>query len=358
MNVRPLFFAAAGALTFSLASAQVDYVGQITIPDGHDVVVRQGVNPSSDGNNTLYLVTTKEFYRATPPATGNAFAFEPTAIPFGTGVALGTSTIAINTGEQGGNPSNTLIMSGARSAIYSFNLTSQTRSDVQTVSPPTGPFDAMAYQSTTSRVLIAKNNQIFTGVRGDLPLELPLLIDGTGTGNSHFVKLTEMAFAGSQFGGLLFTLDWGAQPGEQQVKVFDIDDPNGNYFRYAFDLPDGLELTNPDGHGLTINNYGHLFIADGRGGGMEFSLTGDVLATFSPTTGELYGAANGLNGYDPALDATFITYTKDGNLFVMDGAYGLHWYRDAAIPEPSTCAALAGASVLGFVVLRRRRRRD
>ena len=355
MNVRSLFFAAAFALTLSFASAQVDYVGQITIPDGHDVVVRQAINPSSDGDSFMYLVTTKQIYQAIPPATGNTFAFTRVTL-LGSETPLTSSTIAINTGEQGGNASKTLIMSGARSGIYYYNLISRSRISVDTVNPPTGPYAAMAYQSTTGNVLLAKDNQIFARsiYNGGEPFSL--LFGSTGTGNSQFVHLTEMAFSGAAFGGLLFTLDWGARPGEQQVKVFDIDDPNGNYFRYAFDLPDGLELTNPDGHGLTINNYGHLFIADGRGGGVEFSLTGELLATFSPTTGELYGAANGLNGYDPALDATSITYTKDGNLFVMDGAYGLHWYRDAVIPEPATCAALAAAAALGFAACRRRRR--
>ena len=359
MNLRPLFFAAASALTLSLASAQVDYMGQITLPAGHDVVVRQGVNPSSNGNNLLYLATTKEIYISTPPATGNAFAFEPTAIAFGTAVTIGSSTIAIYTGEQGGNPSNMLIMPGTRSALYSYNLTAQSRQNVETVNPPTGPYDALAYQSTTGKILIAKDNQIFArGLFNHDGEPFPLLFGGTGTGNTQFGKLTEMAFAGTQFGGLLFTLDWGDPnrvDGNQQVKAFDINDPDGNYFRYAFDLPDSLELTNPDGHGLTINNYGHLFIADGQGGGMEFSLTGELLATFSPTTGELYGAVNGASGYDPALDATFITSTSDGNLFVMDGVYGLHWYRDAVIPEPSSYVALAAVAVLGFAACRRRR---
>ena len=357
MNVRPLFFAAAFALTLSFASAQVDYVGQITIPDGHAVVVRQAVNPSSDGNNTLYLVTTQEIYTAIPPATGNTFAFilnpegVPAKISLATGnVILVTSAIAIVPAEKNNPGGDLLTMNGTRNSLYSFNLTSQTRQSVETVSSAGGIPDAMAVQQATSRVLFAKNNQIFAGVRGDLTNGTSLLIDGTATGDNPFGQLTEMAFAGDAFGGLLFTLDWGAQ----QVKAFDIDDPDGNYFRYAFDLPTGLEL-NLKGQGMTINNYGHLFIADGQGGGMEFSLTGELLATFSPTTGELYGAANGLNGYDPALDATFITYTKDGNLYVMDGAYGLHWYRDAVIPEPSTTAALAGAIVLGLAVLRRRK---
>ena len=361
MNVRHLFFAAAFALTLSFASAQVDYVGQITIPDGHDVVIRQAVNPSSDGDSFMYLVTTKQIYRAISPATGNTFAFTRVTL-LGSDTPLTSSTIAINTGEQGGNLSKLLIMSGTRSTIYAFNLTTQIKQGAEKVSPPTGPYAAMAYQSTTGNFLLANDNQIFARNLSNFGDPFPLLFGGTGTGNSQFVNLTEMAFSGAAFGGLLFTLDWGAQPGEQQVKVFDIDDPNGNYFRYAFDLPDGLELTNPDGHGLTINNYGHLFIADGRGGGMEFSLTGDLLATFSPTTGELYGATNGVTvtagvpgPYDPALDATFITYTKDGNLYVMDGAYGLHWYRDTVIPEPSSCAALAAAAALGFVACCRRR---
>jgi hypothetical protein len=379
MNVRPLFFAAAGTLTLSLASAQVDYVGQITIPDGHDIVIRQGINPSSAGDSTLYLVTTKEIYLATPPATGNTFAWPKANNPanpaeyitfkitFGSSVLLATAPIAINTGEQGGNPSNMLIMSGVRSGLYSFNLTAQSRQNVETVNPPTGPYDAMAYQATTGKVLIAKGNQIFARGLNNYEEPWPLLFGSTGTGNTQFVNLTEMAFSGNAFGGLLFTLDWGDPnkvDGKQQVKVFDIDDPDGNYFRYAFDLPDSLELTNPDGHGVTINNYGHLFIADGRGGGMEFSLTGDLLATFSPPADELYGANNGLTGFNPApydasLDATFITHTSDGNLFVMDGDYGLHWYRDTAaysVPEPAACAALAATATLGFAACRRRRK--
>ena len=43
----------------------------------------------------------------------------------------------------------------------------------------------------------------------------------------------------------------------------------------------------------------------------------------------------------------------------MDGAYGLHWYRDTAayaVPEPAACVALAGLGVLGLATCRRRRR--
>ncbi|MDF3056247.1 MAG: hypothetical protein K0R17_462 [Rariglobus sp.] len=355
MNVRSLFFATAGTLTFSLASAQVDYVGEITIPDGHDVVVRQAVNPSSDGNDFLYLVTTTQIYQAIPPATGNAFAFYSGVTHFGgDGIILSTSTIAIAPAEKNSPGGDVLIMSGTLNRIFSYNLTTRYRLSTETVnSAGAAPRDAMAVQQATSRVLIAKTNQIFAGVRGDLTDGTSLLIDGTATGNNQFVKLTEMAFAGDAFGGLLFTLDWGAQ----QVKAFDIDDPDGNYFRYAFDLPTGLEL-NVKGHGMTINNYGHLFIADGRGGGMEFSLTGELLATFSPPADELYAANNGVGGYDASLDATFITYTEDGNIFVMDGEYGLHWYRDTAaysVPEPATCAALAATAALGLAACRRRR---
>ncbi|MDF3056246.1 MAG: hypothetical protein K0R17_461 [Rariglobus sp.] len=366
MNVRSLLFAAAGTLTLSLASAQVDYVGQIALPDGHNIVVRQAVNPSSAGNNYLYLVTTKQLYTSTPPATGNTFAWSP-PVEFQAGnIGLGTSTIAIAPAEKNNPGGDLLTMSGSRNAIYSYNLTAQSRQLVETVSSTGGIPDAMAVQQATNRVLIAKTNQIFAGVRGDLEIRpdltegTTLLIDGdgVGTGNNHFVNLTEMAFAGDAFGGLLFTLDWGAQ----KVKAFDIDDPDGNYFRYAFDLPTGLEL-NVEGHGMTINNYGHLFIADGRGGGMEFSLTGEVLATFSPPEDQLYGASNGLTGlnpapYDASQDATFITYTKDGNIFVMDGKYGLHRYRDTAaysVPEPATCAALAATAALGLAACRRRR---
>ncbi len=360
MNLRPLFFAAASILTLSLASAQVDYMGQITIPDGHDVVIRQAVNPSSDGNDFLYLVTTTQMYYAPSPAAGNAFAFTPTVFSLPSNISLGVSSIAIAPAEKNSPGGDLVTMSGTRNAIYSYSLTTSSRQTYETVNPAGGSRDAMAVQQATSRVLLAKTNQIFAGVRGDLGVRpdltegTTLLIDGTATGDSHFSQLTEMAFAGDAFGGLLFTLDWGAQ----KVKAFDIDDPDGNYFRYAFDLPTGLEL-NDKGHGMTINNYGHLFIADGRGGGMEFSLTGELLAAFSPPEGELYGSNNGVGGYDASLDATFITYTEDGNLFVMDGAYGLHWYRDTAayaVPEPATCAALAGAIVLGLAACRRCRR--
>ena len=358
MNARALVFFAAFAFTASLASAGVDYMGQIALPNGHDVIVRQAVNPSSDGNHILYLVTTDQLYMGVSPTRGAAFSFLPTVSLFGADMSLSYSTIAIAPAEKNSPGGNLLTLSGTRNAIYTYNLTTGFRHSFETVIAAGGGPDAMAVQQATSRVLIAKDNQIFTGVLGNLTAGTSLLIDGKGTdtGNNHFSQLTEMAFANTQFGGLLFTLDWGNT--KPQVKSFDIDDPNGNYFRDSFELPASLKLTNPDGHGFTINNYGHLFIADGRGGGLEFSLTGDLLATFSPPEGQLYGAANGTDGYDPALDATSITYTEDGNLFVMDGAYGLHWYRDTAadaVPEPATTAAAVSFAALACALLRRSR---
>ena len=94
-----------------------------------------------------------------------------------------------------------------------------------------------------------------------------------------------MAFASPIHGKLFFGLDWGAQ----QVKSLNLDDLDGNYFRFSFNLPNGLSPTNTTGLGFAINDAGHFFVAGGQGCGIELSLTSDILANFSPPAGDTLG---------------------------------------------------------------------
>jgi|GEM_PF-6667997 len=178
----------------------------------------------------------------------------------------------------------------------------------------------------------------------------------TNPATLQFTNLTEMAYAPASEGGLLFTLDWGAQ----RISAFDVSDPTGNYFRYSFDIPVDLTLTNTTGQGFAINDAGHMFLSNGQGGGIELSLTGDLLATFSPPSDDLLGV-----NVNPAVDGTantgdtlihYITFSQSGDLFVMDGANGMHWYRDLSpVPEPASYA-LGIATLLGGIILLRRRK--
>ncbi len=246
------------------------------------------------------------------------------------------------------------MFTGGRNAVYEYCFVSRVRLNTVTVTSPPAPRDAIALGP--GLFLDATGNQIWSApATSGVPFigaspPFTNILGGTGTGNTQFVDLTEMAF-GPGSSALLYTLDWGTQT----VKVFDLSDPNQNYFRYSFALPVGLNLTNTTGLGFAVNDVGHVFVADGLGGGDEFSSTGALLASFDPPGNDTLGINTNLG------DSSYITFDAAGDVFVENGTNGLHWYRDTsgafAVPEPSTFAAILGVMALSLGGARELKRR-
>lgn len=116
-----------------------------------------------------------------------------------------------------------------------------------------------------------------------------------------------------------------------------------------------------DGPG-SINFSGGLISLNGAGGNSGFYGGGTQSLNFtSGSTGSLFFSSytttelssdgfltNGTIRVNGAIDSGLFTLTAaDGGVYVSLTA--------SAVPEPSTYAALAGAAILGFVVVRRRR---
>jgi hypothetical protein len=180
------------------------------------------------------------------------------------------------------------------------------------------------------------------------------MFGGAGTGDGQFTNLTSMAF-GPGPNGLFYCLDWVPAPGIPRVEVFDLTDPNGNYFRYSFNLPAGLATTSTTDLGFAINDVGHMFVGDGQGGGVEMDLNGNVICTFDPPADDVPDpnayAGTGTFGIDGTLggpgngpgDASYIAFDAAGDIFVENNANGLHRYIDTQAVPPSNVAQTISA---------------
>jgi hypothetical protein len=381
------------------AEAEIDYIGNIALPDNHDNFIRFSTSAAyevPDSNGLTVFMTLGSIYYLTTDHTTNTASFFPLAITLPTDLRLTSSSIAVNynrgMGGTGSFPSPAdqfILYSASRNGLVNYDFDTRDYLDAYPMnSVSTSQRNAMA--ANGHYAVIASNNQLWTspmnatardynaGASPD-PVPWPLLPTGATSGVNYlsaegpavftniatvstdpatlqFTNLTEMAFAPASQGGLLFTLDWGAQ----RISAFDISDPTGNYFRYSFDIPVDLTLTNTTGQGFAINDAGHMFLSNGQGGGIELSLTGDLLDTFTPPPGDLLGV-----NVNPAVDGTtntgdtlihYITFSQAGDVFVMDGSNGMHWYRDLTpVPEPATYA-LGTVTLLGGAILLRRRK--
>jgi hypothetical protein len=338
----------------------MEYVENVPLPVGHDPIIREvtapvdttepGYDPSYQATN-LEIVTTKQIYYANGQPPGTPPVFAPLDVPFGADISLYSGSIALNYNQQENVADNSpnaesYTMLGTRNSVYSYDFASRLRQDTVNVNTPAQK-DAIALGQ--GQYLIASNNQIFSSpastTGGLFPTQSPVftsVMGGTGTGPGQFSNLTEMAIAPGP-SGLLFALDWGAQ----EVDAFNL---SNNTFVYSFNLPAGLTLNNTTGLGFTVDSFGHILVADGNGGGVELSETGALLAAFDPPAGDVLGINT------TAGDASFIISDPAGDVYVEDGANGLHEYFDAsAIPEPSAYATLAGLCALTVAFWQRRK---
>jgi hypothetical protein len=342
------------------ARAQMEYVENVPLPVGHDPIIREvtapvdttepGYDPSYQATN-LEIVTTKQIYWSNGQPPGTPPVFAPLYVPFGIDISLYSGSIALNYNQQenaddNGPYAESYVLVGTRDSIFSYNFADRLRKDTVLVNTPAQK-DAIALGQ--GLYLIASNNQIFStpaSMTGSLfPTQNPVftsVMGGTGTGPGQFTNLTEMAIAPGA-SGLLFALDWGAQ----EVDAFNL---SNNTFAYSFNLPAGLTLNNTTGLGFTVDSFGHILVADGNGGGVELSETGALIASFDPPAGDVLGINT------TAGDASFIISDPAGDVYVEDGANGLHQYYDvSAVPEPPTYASLAGLCALIVAFWQRRK---
>jgi hypothetical protein len=338
----------------------VEYVENVPLPVGHDPIIREvtapvdttepGYDPSYQATN-LEIVTTKKIYSASGQPPGTPPVFYPLADPFGIDISLYSGSIALNYNQQenaddNGPNAESYSLIGTRNNIFYYDFADRLRGYTVLVNTPAQK-DAIALGQ--GQYLIASNNQIFSAPATDTGAVFPTpnpvftsVMGGTGTGPGQFTNLTEMAIAPG-VSGLLFALDWGGQ----EVDAFNL---SNNTFVYSFNLPAGLTLNNTTGLGFTVDSFGHILVADGNGGGVELSETGAFLTAFDPPAGDVLGINT------TAGDASFIISDPAGDVYVEDGANGLHQYFDVSgIPEPPTYATLAGLCALTVACWQRRK---
>lgn len=334
-----LLFVAAAVFPGPLL-AQVNYVERVLLPAGHNPIVRMSMEPLQTQNplydpgldgHEIKVVTTEQIYYANGfTSTPGSLSFAPGFVPFSSGVSLIAGSVVVETNRQldysaGSNEDDDLIIIGSREALYQYDFDLVVPVNTDTMSNP-GFFPNYPNVLAVGQGLymLGCGNKVYDLTAASYNADngaFTFLFGGTGTGNGQFTNLTEMAF-GPGPNGLFYCLDWVPAPGTPRVEVFDPTDPNQNYYRYSFNLPAGLAVTNTAGLGFAINDVGHLFVSDGQGGGVELDLNGNVLGTFDPPSDDVA---------DPnasASDTSYLTFDAAGDIFVENGANGLHRYVD------------------------------
>lgn len=323
--------------TADLRAQAIDYVGNIALPDNHGFILP--LNGRNAGLTGTRVMSESRLYRWN--ALTNALETEVPQFPAAFKISPEIPVAAI--GNPVGSSGPLIFAWGARNLVYTYATIGNSFTSV-----------TLSVQRVGSAMFAYANDSIFTLSMSENPDRFYVVNRANGVATDTAVGLVSNV-GGTAFGpdGLLYVLD----------------NPNGTYRVQSFDLSDGLadadrlrssftvaaSLTSGYA-GMAINSAGHLFIADGLGGGTAYDLAGNHLDDFTFTGGG-NPDTNGRNGW---TGASYLNLDDAGNVFVYTPETGLQHYFDtsysaSAVPEPSTYAALIGACALAFVALRRRR---
>jgi hypothetical protein len=398
LTVRTILFALstgffAGGPLGAQTTVALDYVDHINVDFEHGTALNTNIalyylNYTGDlhapptytyGSSTFFhFFSTKELHIFSygPEGANDWLPYDNT---FGSALALGSGTevsfTPIMTQNVGPNVSDNYYtqnaaMTGARGALYAYNIANRTRWSFNTlITDPSVPdvfyTPGKALLATgfyTS--LLTTNGGIYladTFVPGPIlpdnsaspPVELTPLVTAQGTGSGELSNPTALCVGPD---GLLYVLDYGLDEagesnGVNRIQKFNL--VTGEY-RGQFFLPDGVTVFSTS---LAISLEGHIYLGDGLGGGSVFDLDGNLLGTFHPPEPDPSWVDGGLIAGSPAGVGSFLQYDGLGNIFTYVEGQGFFMYHDPsyiAVPEPSTYA-LAAVALLGFIVLRRRR---
>lgn len=350
-----------------LGAQTLDYVDHISVDFAHDTVLNTNISlyyhdafgnlqapPTEADNPHFYLFSTKgmsflSYNSAGPiPREGtDSFGWVP-IIPFRSSLNLGSgsevSYTPIQTVHIGPNISDNYVeelatTTGARNILYDYNLVSQLRWDLTTLSTDpseplyrpgnallaTGFYTSLVTSNGGIYTMDLRNRDLTTGAVVVTPL-----LTAQGSGPGELSNPTAMAVGPD---GLLYVLDYG----NNRIQKFDL--TTGEY-RGQFALPAGVTIFSTS---LAISADGHIYLGDGLGGGSVLDLAGNLLGTFHPPAPDASWVDGGLISGSSAGVGSFLQYDGLGNIFTYVEGQGITMYRDpsfAAVPEPSTWALL------------------
>lgn len=326
-----------------LRAQAISYVSDIVLPS--DIQFVLPLNGRNSGQTGIHVMSVTSLY--TWDAIADGRPYDPTATTVSIEVGQFPAAFKINSGTlvAYGNladaPGSMLRVLGVRNSLYAYSTVDNSFSSIGV--PVTITFGAtmLSYVNASTMVLSTSHDadRFYT--------ISPLL----GLGNT---TPTPMGIGQvTNVGGTAFGPDG---------RLYVLDHPNGTYRVQSFDIGAGvadadrlkssftIAASLTSGYaGMAINSSGHLFIADGLGGGTAYDLAGNHLGDFSFTSGGSTTARGG---------ASYLNVDDAGNIFVYTPENGLHRYFDAsygAIPEPATSAVMAAVVSLGVALWRRRR---
>lgn len=323
----------------STAFAQVEYMREIPVPAGATEIISVSQAPYVTDDpgviNALPNISTNtsQFYSLDPLggvySEGRYYAPNFKIRSFCHLTWLGKST-ADNLEQNivGSGPTLILVYDGGY--IQTYDVKKEQRTNSVNIPMEFEGISSVAARSLNNPISVLSESQHYTvdHLTGAVTLQ-PLA--GVDAATTQF-----MAYGAN---GLLYVLDYG----NNRIASFDPD----NAFApiSSFNLQTGVTTANVQ---FAIGITGSFYLADGLGGGSYYNSLGEFQGIFTlpgdATTSTYWGES-------------YITTGADGSVYVYDSAYRFQPYQDiSVIPEPSTCALTIG-TLLGALILRRRRQR-